>query len=73
VRAAAQADIQGQENRLLARLAPGDRDSFLRALRFLSALPPQEVAGTSTATRPGSAASSGSGPRPARRRSAAQG
>jgi DNA-binding MarR family transcriptional regulator len=37
-----QAAIQEQEERLLARLSPGDRLGFLRALRTLSALPAEE-------------------------------
>jgi DNA-binding MarR family transcriptional regulator len=39
-RAAAQADIQRQEERLLARLSPADRRGFLRALQQLSTTPP---------------------------------
>ncbi len=42
LRAAAQADIQRQEDRLLTRLAPGDRHSFLRALHVLSSVPPEK-------------------------------
>jgi MarR family transcriptional regulator, organic hydroperoxide resistance regulator len=38
LRAATQADIQRQEERLLARLPPGDRDVFLRALQTLSSV-----------------------------------
>ena len=45
LRAAAQADIQRQEDRLLARLPPGDRRGFIRALQVLSSIPPQEIAG----------------------------
>jgi len=44
-RAAAQADIQRNEDRLLARLSPTDRQGLLNALRFLSALPPEEITG----------------------------
>jgi DNA-binding MarR family transcriptional regulator len=47
VRQSAQADIQSHEERLLARLAPEDRDGFLRALQFLSGLPPEEITGSS--------------------------
>lgn len=36
VRDAAQADIQANEERLLARLSPADRKAFLRALEMLS-------------------------------------
>lgn len=42
VRDGAQAGIRRMEERLLARLPDGDREAFLRALRALSALPPQE-------------------------------
>ncbi len=45
VRRAAQAGIQANENRLLARLPPADRRGFLRAVRTLSSLPPEEIAG----------------------------
>jgi DNA-binding MarR family transcriptional regulator len=45
VRAAAQADIQANEERLLARLDPADRRSFLRATAILSEIPPEEIAG----------------------------
>ena len=45
VRAAAQADIQRQEERLLARLPPADRASFLRALQALSSVPPDQLTG----------------------------
>jgi DNA-binding MarR family transcriptional regulator len=45
VRAAAQAAIQLNEDRVLARLEPADRRSFLRAVETLSALPPQEITG----------------------------
>ena len=44
-RAAAQADIQRQEDRLLARLPAADRDGFLRALRTLAAFPPGQITG----------------------------
>ncbi len=44
-RAAAQADIQRQEERLLTRLPPGDRASFLRALQALSSVPPDQLTG----------------------------
>jgi DNA-binding MarR family transcriptional regulator len=43
VRAAAQAGIQRQEDRLLARLAPEDRRAFLRTLRLLSSLTPEAL------------------------------
>jgi DNA-binding MarR family transcriptional regulator len=43
VRAAAQADIQRQEDRLLTKLPPGDRRGFVRALRVLSAIPPEDL------------------------------
>ncbi|WP_432929009.1 MarR family winged helix-turn-helix transcriptional regulator [Microbispora sp. CA-135349] len=42
VRDAAQAGIRRMEERLLARLPDDERDTFLRALRVLSALPAQE-------------------------------
>jgi DNA-binding MarR family transcriptional regulator len=44
VRDSTQAGIRRKEERLLARLPAGDREAFLRALRTLSALPPEEVA-----------------------------
>ncbi len=44
-RAAAQADIQRQEDRLLGGLPAADRDAFLRALRTLAALPPGQITG----------------------------
>jgi DNA-binding MarR family transcriptional regulator len=43
-RAAAQADIQHQEERLLSRLPPDDRRGFLDALQQLSSIPPDELA-----------------------------
>ncbi len=43
VRAATQADIQRQEERLLARLPPEDARGFLRALQLLSSLSPEEL------------------------------
>lgn len=42
-RAATQADIQRQEEHLLAELAPDDRRGFLRALRQLSSIPPDDL------------------------------
>ena len=45
LRAAAQADIQCQEELLLAQLSPDDRRGFLRALQILSSLPRQEITG----------------------------
>jgi DNA-binding MarR family transcriptional regulator len=45
VRAAVQSAIQTNEDRLLARLPPADREAFLRAARQLSALPPEEIVG----------------------------
>jgi len=42
-RAAAQADIQRQEDRLLTKLSPGDRHSFLRALHLLSSVLPEKT------------------------------
>ncbi|HEX7994895.1 MAG TPA: MarR family winged helix-turn-helix transcriptional regulator [Streptosporangiaceae bacterium] len=42
-RAAAQADIQRQEEHLLTRLAPEDRRGFLRALEQLSSIPPDDL------------------------------
>jgi hypothetical protein len=45
VRETAQAAIRRGEERLLARLAPGDRRGFLRALQALSALSPGEIVG----------------------------
>ena len=46
VRTAAQVAIQDNEERVLARLSPADRQAFLRAAQVLSALPPEEIAGT---------------------------
>ncbi|WP_214414454.1 MarR family winged helix-turn-helix transcriptional regulator [Sphaerisporangium fuscum] len=43
VRESAQAAIQRNEERLLARLPPEDRAAFLRVLRALAALPPEEI------------------------------
>jgi DNA-binding MarR family transcriptional regulator len=43
VRASAQAAIQANEERVLARLEPADRRSFLRVAGILSALPPDEI------------------------------
>jgi DNA-binding MarR family transcriptional regulator len=45
IRAAAQAAIQANENRVLARLAPADRQAFIRAAEVLSALPQEEITG----------------------------
>jgi len=45
VQAAAQAAIQANENRVLARLPLSDREAFLRVAQVLSALPPEEIAG----------------------------
>jgi DNA-binding MarR family transcriptional regulator len=45
VRAAAQADIQANEDRVLARLPAADRQAFLRAARALSAVPEEEITG----------------------------
>jgi DNA-binding MarR family transcriptional regulator len=42
-RLAAQADIQANEDRLLARLPAADRQAFLRAAQALSALPLTEL------------------------------
>lgn len=44
-RAAAQTAIQANENRVLARLSPADRQAFLRAAQVLSALPQEEITG----------------------------
>lgn len=43
VRDTAQAGIRAKEERLLARLPATDRQSFLRTLQTLSALPPEEI------------------------------
>jgi DNA-binding MarR family transcriptional regulator len=43
IRQAAQAEIQANENRVLGRLSATDRRAFLRAVRTLSALPPDEI------------------------------
>ncbi len=51
-RAAAQADIQRQEEHLLAQLPAADRDGFLRALRTLAALPPGQITGPDPDHRP---------------------
>jgi DNA-binding MarR family transcriptional regulator len=45
VRADAQSAIQANEDRVLARLEPADRRSFLRVARILSTLPPEEITG----------------------------
>ena len=45
VRADVQSAIQANEERLLARLPTADRQAFLRAVKFLSALPPEEITG----------------------------
>ncbi len=39
------AEIQANENRLLAMLPDTDRKAFLRAVTALSALSPEEIAG----------------------------
>ena len=44
-RQAAQAEIQANENRVLARLPAADRQAFLRAVRALSAVPATEIIG----------------------------
>jgi DNA-binding MarR family transcriptional regulator len=44
-RLAAQAEIQHNENRVLALLPAGDRQAFLRAAQALSALPAEQVTG----------------------------
>jgi MarR family transcriptional regulator, organic hydroperoxide resistance regulator len=46
VRRSAQAAIQAQEDRLLSRLPPGDRDGFLRSLRLLCAVTPEQITGS---------------------------
>ena len=43
LRESVQRGIQQREERLLARLPPGDRAAFLRALQALAALPPAEI------------------------------
>jgi DNA-binding MarR family transcriptional regulator len=43
LREAVQRDIQRREERLLARLPPGDRAAFLRSLQTLAGLPPAEI------------------------------
>jgi DNA-binding MarR family transcriptional regulator len=45
VRTAAQTAIQANEDRVLARLPPADRQAFLRAVGVLSALPQEEITG----------------------------
>lgn len=45
-RAEAQAEIQANENRLLARLPASDRHAFLRAAQTLSTPPFKEIAGS---------------------------
>ena len=45
VRAAAQSEIQANENRVLARLPGTDRQTFLRSAQALSALPHEEIVG----------------------------
>ena len=45
LRAAAQAEIQANEERVLARLPAAERRAFLRAAQALSALPPEEITG----------------------------
>jgi len=42
-RAAAQAGIQRQEERLLTQLAPDDRRGFLRGLQRLASMPPEDL------------------------------
>jgi DNA-binding MarR family transcriptional regulator len=46
VRAATQAAIQANEDRVLARLQPADRQAFLRAAQVLSALAHEEFTGS---------------------------
>ena len=43
LRESVQRDIQRREERLLSRLAPGDRAAFLRALHTLAGLPPAQI------------------------------
>ena len=50
VQASAQAAIQANENRVLARLPLSDREAFLRVAQVLSALPPEEIAGAQEKT-----------------------
>jgi DNA-binding MarR family transcriptional regulator len=45
LRDAVQADVQANEERLLARLSVADRRGFLRGLQLLAALPPEEITG----------------------------
>jgi DNA-binding MarR family transcriptional regulator len=45
VRVAARAEIQANENRVLARLPADDRKVFLRAVQALSAMSQEEIAG----------------------------
>lgn len=45
VRDAVRAEIQANENRVLARLPEADRQGFLRAVTMLSAPPPDELTG----------------------------
>lgn len=44
-RRAAQADIQANEDRVLATLSAADRQAFLRAAQALSAMPHEEIVG----------------------------
>jgi DNA-binding MarR family transcriptional regulator len=45
VHRSAKADIQANEDRLLARLPSADREGFLRAVRTLSELPREDIIG----------------------------
>jgi DNA-binding MarR family transcriptional regulator len=45
VRAAAQTAIQANEDRVLASLPSADRQTFLRAVEVLAALPQEEITG----------------------------
>jgi len=45
VKIAVQAEIQANENRILARLPAGDRRAFLRVAETLADLSPDEIAG----------------------------
>jgi MarR family transcriptional regulator, organic hydroperoxide resistance regulator len=45
VRVAAQTAIQANEDRILARLPPADRQAFLRAANILSSLPQDDITG----------------------------